>query len=56
MVGEIHINYSFADSQFSALIISFTAKRISNIAFDISEPAAFENLQKKFPNAAFKRH
>ncbi len=54
--GELlHINYSFAESPFGNIIVASTAKGICHLAFAENQKEAFEQLQAKFPNAAFKQ-
>jgi AraC family transcriptional regulator of adaptative response/methylated-DNA-[protein]-cysteine methyltransferase len=53
---ELQINYSFAESPFGLLIVAATSKGICHIAFaDQGQDAAFADLQKRFPNAAFQQ-
>lgn len=52
---NLQINYSFAESPFGNLIVASTPKGICYMAFEDHEETAFQNLQKKFPNASFQR-
>jgi len=49
------INYSFAESPFGPLIVATTPKGVCYMAFEEEEKKALKNLQKKFPNALFRR-
>ncbi len=53
--GELlHINYSFAESPFSNLIVASTSKGICHMAFADEGPGkAFLELQQIFPNAHY---
>lgn len=53
---NLHINYSFAESPFGQLLVASTSKGICAMAFENNEEEALQNLQKKFPNATFKRN
>jgi len=54
--GELlTINYSFAESPFGPLIVATTPKGVCYMAFEEEEKKALKNLQKKFPNALFRR-
>lgn len=50
---QLSINYSFAESPFGNLIVASTAKGVCYMAFSEVEHHAFNELQKKFPNANF---
>lgn len=52
---NLSINYSFAESPFGNLIVASTSKGVCYMAFEDDENEAFDNLKRKFPNAAFER-
>ncbi len=52
---NLHINYSFAESPFGALIVASTQKGICCMAFEDEEHKALNDLKAKFPNAVFRR-
>jgi AraC family transcriptional regulator of adaptative response/methylated-DNA-[protein]-cysteine methyltransferase len=52
---NLHINYSFAESPFGALIVASTPKGICCMAFEDDEQKALNDLKAKFPNAVFRR-
>ena len=52
---NLQINYSFAESPFGSLIVASTPKGICAMAFEEDQTTAFQNLQKKFPNAYFQK-
>ena len=53
--GEnLFINYSFAESPFGNILVASTPKGICHIAFEEDEEQAVQNLQAKFPNAAYR--
>lgn len=52
---NLHINYSFAESPFGALIVASTNKGVCYMAFEEDEETAVKNLINKFPNATFQR-
>lgn len=52
---NLHINYSFAESPFGALIVASTQKGICCMAFEDDEQKALNNLKAKFPSAVFRR-
>ena len=52
--GQLHINYSFAETPFGPVIVASTTKGICYMAFaDEDQHDAFAQLQKHFPNAHF---
>lgn len=51
--NSLSINYSFAESVFGSILVASTDKGICHLAFSKEETHAFEQLQKKFPNATF---
>lgn len=54
--GEnLNINYSFAESPFGNLIVASTPKGVCHMAFEEDEGKAWQNLQRKFPHAAFQK-
>jgi AraC family transcriptional regulator of adaptative response/methylated-DNA-[protein]-cysteine methyltransferase len=64
--AELEINYSFAESPFGEMLVASTAKGICHMAFvdqvaasgeaiASGEPAAFADLQSRFPNARFRQ-
>lgn len=54
--GEnLSINYSFAESPFGNILVAATPKGICHIAFADDEQQAFAELQKQFPNAAYRQ-
>jgi len=53
--GEsLAINYSYAESPFGNVMVASTPKGICHIAFANSEAEGLTELQKVFPNAAYK--
>src|SRR3984885_169625 len=53
--GEnLAINYSYAESPFGNVMVASTPKGICHIAFASSEAEGLAELQKVFPNAAYK--
>ena len=50
---SLAINYSFSESPFGSLIVASTTKGVCYMAFEDDEEKAFNNLIRKFPNAAF---
>ncbi|MCO5949128.1 bifunctional helix-turn-helix domain-containing protein/methylated-DNA--[protein]-cysteine S-methyltransferase [Mucilaginibacter flavidus] len=53
--GEsLAINYSYAESPFGNVMVASTSKGICHIAFANSEAEGLSELQKVFPNAAYK--
>jgi len=53
---ELHINYSFAESPFGAILVASTTKGICYMAFaDEDETATFAKLQAHFPKANYHR-
>lgn len=52
---NLHINYSFAESPFGALIVASTPKGVCYMAFEEDEQKALSDVKIKFPNAAFQR-
>jgi AraC family transcriptional regulator of adaptative response/methylated-DNA-[protein]-cysteine methyltransferase len=52
---QLQINYSFAESPFGNIIVASTAKGVCHLAFANDEKAAFDELQRLFPNAAFRQ-
>ena len=52
---NLHINYSFAENPFGALIVASTPKGICCMAFEDDEQKALSDLKAKFPNAVFRR-
>lgn len=52
---NLHINYSFAESPFGALIVASTPKGVCYMAFEEDEQKALSDLKVKFPNASFQR-
>ena len=64
--AELEINYSFAESPFGEMLVASTLKGICYMAFvekeavsgeaiATGEPAAFADLQSRFPNARFRQ-
>jgi AraC family transcriptional regulator of adaptative response/methylated-DNA-[protein]-cysteine methyltransferase len=53
--AELEINYSFAESPFGEMLVASTLKGICYMAFVEKEPAAFADLQSRFPNARFRQ-
>jgi AraC family transcriptional regulator of adaptative response/methylated-DNA-[protein]-cysteine methyltransferase len=53
--AELEINYSFAESPFGEMLVATTLKGICYMAFVEKEPAAFADLQSRFPNARFRQ-
>jgi AraC family transcriptional regulator of adaptative response/methylated-DNA-[protein]-cysteine methyltransferase len=54
--GEnLSINYSYAESPFGNIMVASTEKGICHIAFANSEAEGLIELQKAFPNAAYKQ-
>lgn len=49
------INYSFAESPFGNIIVASTPKGICHMAFADDQQIAFNELQKQFPNAAYRQ-
>lgn len=52
---ELRINYSYAESPFGDVITASSLKGICYMAFINDETAAFEELQKRFPNASYQK-
>ena len=53
--GEnLAINYSYAESPFGNVMVASTSKGICHIAFADSEAEGLTELQKVFPNAAYR--
>lgn len=52
---NLHINYSFAESPFGAILVASTEKGVCYMAFENSEEKARDDLKLKFPNATFQR-
>jgi AraC family transcriptional regulator of adaptative response/methylated-DNA-[protein]-cysteine methyltransferase len=52
---ELHINYSFAETQFGNIIVASTTKGICYIAFADDREEAFKLLQYQFPNASYEQ-
>lgn len=50
---QLHINYSFAETPFGAVIVASTVKGICYMAFVEDEQEGFANLQQQFPNAKY---
>ncbi len=50
---QLHINYSFAETPFGAVIVASTVKGICYMAFAEDEQEGFANLQQQFPNAKY---
>src|ERR1700730_14598799 len=54
--GEnLSINYSFAESPFGNILVASTPKGICYMAFADDQKQALQELQSKFPNAAYKQ-
>ena len=54
--GQLHINYSFAQTPFGNLLVASTTKGICYMAFaDGDEAVAFTDLQNHFPQATYHR-
>jgi AraC family transcriptional regulator of adaptative response/methylated-DNA-[protein]-cysteine methyltransferase len=51
--SSLSINYSFTSSPFGSLLIASTSKGVCHIAFQENELTALQELQTKFPHAAF---
>ncbi|MBS1564270.1 MAG: methylated-DNA--[protein]-cysteine S-methyltransferase [Bacteroidetes bacterium] len=55
--GELHINYSFAESPFGSIIVASTHKGICYMAFaDEKEETAFSLLKAHFPQARYRQY
>jgi AraC family transcriptional regulator of adaptative response/methylated-DNA-[protein]-cysteine methyltransferase len=54
--AELHINYSFAETPFGAIIVASTPKGICYMAFaDEGHEVAFKGLYKHFPSAQYNQ-
>ncbi len=54
--GEnLFINYSYAESPFGNILVASTKKGICYMAFTTTEKEAFNQLQKRFPNAHYQQ-
>lgn len=53
--GQLHINYSFAESPFGNIIVASTSKGICHLAFADDEKKALAELKNLFPNATFRQ-
>ncbi len=51
--ANLTINYCFAESPFGRLIIASTPKGVCHMFFEEDESKAFNDLQKRFPNATY---
>jgi AraC family transcriptional regulator of adaptative response/methylated-DNA-[protein]-cysteine methyltransferase len=52
---SLHINYSFAETPFGAILIASTAKGVCYMAFADEEEEALKLLFEQFPNAAYRQ-
>ncbi|MFT3824037.1 MAG: methylated-DNA--[protein]-cysteine S-methyltransferase [Chitinophagaceae bacterium] len=50
---QLHINYSFAETPFGAVIVASTVKGICYMAFVEDEKEGFATLRQQFPNAKY---
>ncbi len=53
--GQLHINYSFAESPFGNIIVASTVKGVCHLAFADDEKRALNELKQLFPRAAYKQ-
>ena len=52
---NLHINYSFAESPFGAVLVASTSKGICHMAFFEQEQKALEALKQRFPAAQYRQ-